>query len=171
MSINVGFDDQGQLMTTDGAALTVWGKTIMHHSHDHVHDIDLSVFPVVDDFILWVEIGIVANDYQLVDVDQWADYVFDEGYHLTPLDEVDRFVKKNHHLRGIPSTQELDRKVYTVKEMNRDFMARIEELTLYVLNQHEELMLLQTAANEMPPYEDLLRDLDHLEKQISLKIK
>lgn len=167
MSINVGFDAQGKPMTTEGAALTVWGKTVIHNSTDHIHDIDLSVFPVVEDFILWTETDIVTKDYRLIDIEQWADYVFDEGYELMPLSEVEAFVGQNHHLPGVRSAIDLGRQVYTLKEMNKDFISKIEELTLHVINQEESIeKVKKRMKRDSDNFESLLNQFGELEKKL-----
>jgi hypothetical protein len=38
---------------------------------------------------------------------EWADFVFNDDYHLKPLSEVNTFIKKNNHLPEIPSATEM----------------------------------------------------------------
>jgi hypothetical protein len=64
----------------------------------------------------------------------WSDYVFDPGYRLEPLSEVAAYVTENHHLPDIPSAQEVAEKGVSVGEMQSKLLAKIEELTLHVID-------------------------------------
>jgi hypothetical protein len=72
----------------------------------------------------------------------WADYVFNDDYQLTPLSEVEKFIKENKHLEGIPSEKEIVENGLSVGEMNKQLMKKVEELTLYVIQ-------LQKQVNEL----------------------
>ncbi len=37
----------------------------------------------------------------------WADYVFEDDYDLMSLDNLESYVKNNHHLPNIPSASEV----------------------------------------------------------------
>lgn len=79
-----------------------------------------------------------------LDVNNVADYVFDDDYNLRPLAEVEQFVKENKHLPGIPKGADLKREGMNVAEMNNLILEKIEELTLYLIElkkENEELKL------------------------------
>lgn len=63
----------------------------------------------------------------------WSDYVFDANYDLRPLAEVAAFVKQNHHLPDIPSAAEVQQKGVSLGEMQSKLLAKIEELTLHMI--------------------------------------
>lgn len=84
-----------------------------------------------NDYSLWVSDGIVSEDLALVDVSEWSDYVFEKDYKLSPLEEVEAFIKKNKHLPNIPSEKEVFENGYTIQHINSKFLEKIEELTLY----------------------------------------
>ncbi len=69
----------------------------------------------------------------------WADYVFEEDYHLPTLEEVQKYIKKNGHLKDIPSASEVERDGIELGEANKLLLQKIEELTLYLIKQNEEL--------------------------------
>ncbi len=54
-----------------------------------------------------------------------ADYVFDDGYRLAPLDEVAEYVKENHHLPDIPSAKEVQEKGLSLGDMQAKPLAKI----------------------------------------------
>lgn len=74
-----------------------------------------------------------------VNLDNWSDYVFDEKYPLMPLSELQAFIQKNNHLPNIPSAKEMTENGLNVAQSSIFFMEKIEELTLYVLQIHEQV--------------------------------
>jgi len=74
-----------------------------------------------------------------VDAEIWADYVFEEDYPLMPLSEVESFLKEHKHLPSIPSEKVMKEEGIDLAEMNVKMMEKIEELTLYLIQQKKEL--------------------------------
>lgn len=72
-----------------------------------------------------------------------ADFVFKPGYNLMPLSEVESFVKENQHLPEIPSEKEMIDNGVNVNEMQIKLLQKIEELTLYVIEQEKQNKKLQ----------------------------
>lgn len=69
----------------------------------------------------------------------WADYVFKNDYNLPTLEEVEKHIKEKGHLINIPSAAEVEENGIQLGEMNRLLLEKIEELTLYILEQEEKL--------------------------------
>ena len=69
----------------------------------------------------------------------WSDYVFKPDYYLKPLSEVEKHIKANKHLEGIPSEKDVCEKGVAVGEMQSKLLAKIEELTLYVIEQNKKI--------------------------------
>lgn len=65
-----------------------------------------------------------------------ADYVFDPGFSLLPLDSLRQFIAKYHHLPDIPSASKLRAFGVDVGEMQKIQLQKIEELTLYIIMQN-----------------------------------
>ncbi|CAH0336541.1 hypothetical protein FVB9288_02247 [Flavobacterium sp. CECT 9288] len=76
-----------------------------------------------------------------VSVDAGADFVFDKDYTLPSLQEVEKFVTKNKHLPEIASAKEMQKEGINLSEMNIKLLQKIEELTLYVIEQNNQLKL------------------------------
>lgn len=74
-----------------------------------------------------------------VDADVWADYVFEADYKLMPLADVESFLKEHKHLPSIPSEKVMKEEGIDLAEMNVKMMEKIEELTLYLIQQNKEL--------------------------------
>ena len=67
-----------------------------------------------------------------------ADYVFDPGYRLSPLTEVADYIQANHHLPEIPSAKEVQEKGVSLGDMQSKLLAKIEELTLHMIQAEKE---------------------------------
>ncbi|MBO4805806.1 MAG: hypothetical protein J5554_07170 [Paludibacteraceae bacterium] len=73
-----------------------------------------------------------------VDMNNAADYVFDENYNLKSLGEVESFVKENKHLPGVPSAAEMAKNGMSVSEMSNLLLEKVEELTLHMIQLEKE---------------------------------
>lgn len=69
----------------------------------------------------------------------WADYVFEKDYNLPTLEEVEQHIKDKGHLKDIPSAKEVEANGIDVGEMNKLLLQKIEELTLYTIEQQKQI--------------------------------
>ncbi|CAH0997896.1 hypothetical protein EMA8858_04031 [Emticicia aquatica] len=69
----------------------------------------------------------------------WADYVFEDSFKLRPLSEVKTFIAQNKHLPDIPSAKEIQENGGQVSLLMTKMMQKIEELTLYIIEQQKEI--------------------------------
>ena len=67
------------------------------------------------------------------------DYVFADNYPLTTLKEVADYIQQNKHLPEIPSAKEMEANGIALGTMNMLLLKKIEELTLYTLEQKKEI--------------------------------
>ncbi|MEO0583281.1 MAG: hypothetical protein AAF135_13745 [Bacteroidota bacterium] len=70
----------------------------------------------------------------------WPDYVFAEDYDIRDLSEVEAFIKENKHLPDVPSEAEVNSEGIELVEMNATLLKKIEELTLYVIDQNKQII-------------------------------
>lgn len=91
---------------------------------------------------LAVEGTIGARDVTVTNA-SWSDYVFQPGYRLRPLSEVNAYIRAHHHLPDIPTEAEVREKGVSVGEMQAKLLAKIEELTLHVIQADERLRCLE----------------------------
>ncbi|WP_228401819.1 DUF4200 domain-containing protein [Chryseobacterium sp. PMSZPI] len=77
-----------------------------------------------------------------------ADFVFDENYDLLKLDAVEKHIKEKKHLPEIASAKEMEKEGVNVGEFQIKLLQKIEELTLYTIEQNKQLKKLQND-NEM----------------------
>ncbi|MBQ52931.1 MULTISPECIES: hypothetical protein [Leeuwenhoekiella] len=76
------------------------------------------------------------------------DYVFENSYSLRNLKEVEEYIQQKGHLPNIPSAEEMNQDGLNLKEMNLKLLEKIEELTLYLIEEHKEnLKLKERVAN------------------------
>ena len=78
----------------------------------------------------------------------YADYVFRDDYELASLDEVEDFIQANGHLPNVKSEEDVEygRKV-DLSELSVKLLEKVEELTLYTIEQHKQLRA-QEALNQ-----------------------
>ena len=93
--------------------------------------------------------GLLRGRRIKLDLDTWADYVFEEGYELMPLNEVEAFVKEEKHLPNVPSEEELIKDGLDLEEMNTILMMKVEELTLYLIEQNKSIEELSARVIEL----------------------
>ena len=84
-----------------------------------------------------------------VEVDNWSDYVFDREYALKPLDEVEQFITKNKHLQDVPSEAEVLESGVDLGQMNATLLQKIEELTLYIIQQNKRIDELEGTVQKL----------------------
>jgi hypothetical protein len=69
----------------------------------------------------------------------WADFVFEPSYELRPLSELAQYIKLHKHLPDIPSTAEVTKNGIDLAETQALLLQKIEELTLYVIEQNKKI--------------------------------
>ncbi len=69
------------------------------------------------------------------------DYVFKSNYHLTSLEKLQEYITIHGHLPNIPSAKYMEANGIELGIMNMRFLEKIEELTLYILQQQEILKI------------------------------
>ena len=87
--------------------------------------------------------GVIRANEIIVSIPSGADYVFDSNYTLRPLSEVSEFITAHHHLPEIPSAEEMKANGVNMNEMQIQLLQKIEELTLYILQQEERIKQLE----------------------------
>ena len=161
-SLNVWTKNLGQIYTNDtvvigagnnikpnkalpGTVLTVNGR--VHIGKGGGLDstwINYDTASFIKQLSLFVENGLITEDLGIAiarnDNWYWADFVFDDNYKLQPLEEVNKFIKINKHLPNIPSVDDIKKNGgYSVVKMNTLYLQKIEELTLYLIEQENKI--------------------------------
>jgi len=76
----------------------------------------------------------------------WADFVFEPGYDLWSLDEVESYIKAFGHLPQIPSTKEVEENGIALAKMNQLLLMKIEEITLYLIQANKRIAELEELS-------------------------
>jgi hypothetical protein len=97
-----------------------------------------------------------------VDLTGWSDYVFKRSYVLRPLTEVQAYIDQNHHLPDMPSEQQVIKDGLNLGEMNKLLMKKVEELTLYLIDDNKKSSAQQTELNQQK--QKLLDQEQHIKR-------
>lgn len=78
-----------------------------------------------------------------------ADFVFADDYQLRPLSEVKAFITENKHLPEIQSAKEMQENGVSVSELQTKLLQKIEELTLYLIEQEQTIQELRQEVEQL----------------------
>ncbi len=153
------------------SAVTFWpnnGNSVFHLSHGHDNKLHISQGGTVGAGKLMtfvnngnVGIGTTAPDSKLtvagniharevkVTIDAGADFVFAKDYKLPSLQTLEAFVKTNKHLPEIASEKEMQENGLLLAEMNIKLLQKIEELTLYTIDQEKRIESLEEKNEKL----------------------
>ena len=95
----------------------------------------------IDGKVIAKEIEVKAN--------VWADYVFAPNYELKSLEEVEQFINENQHLPNVPSAEEVYKSGINVADISSKLLEKIEELTLYSIEQNKRLKKIEKENDEL----------------------
>jgi hypothetical protein len=87
------------------------------------------------------------------------DYVFEKDYPLMSLEETKAYIDANKHLPEVPSAKEMEKNGVQLGEMNMLLLKKVEELTLYSIEQNQKLNYQQSLIQK------LLTELDQLKAE------
>ncbi len=83
--------------------------------------------------------GVARAQEVKVEITDWADFVLAEDYDLPSLQYVEQHIKDKGTLPDIPSEGEVKKDGINLGEMQAKLLQKIEELTLYVIQQQKQL--------------------------------
>ena len=126
-SLAIGFNDSG---TYDPMFYVDSSKVCIGLTENYINKADSGVFHVNGD--MYATKIIVQNAD-----DNWPDYVFEEGYRLTGLEETEKFIAENKHLPGVPSAKDVGKNGNDLGEMDKILLRKIEEMTLLMIEQNK----------------------------------
>ncbi|PZR14752.1 MAG: hypothetical protein DI539_18605 [Flavobacterium psychrophilum] len=76
----------------------------------------------------------------------WPDYVFKKDYRLLSLAELEKFIQQNNHLPDVPSAAEVAKEGLDLGSNQAALLKKIEELTLYIIEQNKRIEKLEEDA-------------------------
>ncbi|WP_281233408.1 hypothetical protein [Flavobacterium gelatinilyticum] len=107
--------------------------------------------------------GTIHSKEVKVDMTGWSDFVFKKEYNLPTLAEVENHIKEKGHLKNIPTEEEVLKNGINLGEMNAKLLQKIEELTLYSIQQSKEIEILK---EENKSFKDLSERISKIEKKM-----
>lgn len=102
-----------------------------------------------NDYQLYVGKGIRTEKVKVDAQGAWPDYVFEKEYALRPLSEVENFIAANNHLPDVPSAADIQKNGIDMAEMDATLLRKIEELTLYILQQQQQITALTAIISSI----------------------
>ncbi|MFH0894115.1 MAG: hypothetical protein V2A54_06745 [Bacteroidota bacterium] len=128
----VGKDDP----TGNGGDLWVWNNNYMALTNNT--KVGIGTTDVPTDGKLAVDGKIYARAVE-VNLNSWADFVFNPNYNKLSIYDLEMFIKKNNHLPGVPSEEEVKKDGINLGEMDALLLQKIEELSLYIIEMNKKM--------------------------------
>lgn len=133
--------------------------------------LDTNDIKTPDGYKLFVEDGILTEKVKVAvkTTSDWADYVFASDYKRMTLDEVAAFTKANKHLPNVPSAEEIVNCGLDVAKMDAKLLEKIEELTLYIIDQDDNAKQLKAELSEQKKETECQKkEIEELKAQMKL---
>lgn len=93
--------------------------------------------------------GTIKSHKIIISPDEWADYVFDSAYRLPNLEDVESYIHREHHLPGVPTAAAVQQDSLDVGASQAALLKKIEELTLYTIEQKKEIDSIKAQLQEV----------------------
>ena len=121
--------------------------------------------------------GTIHSKEVKVDMNGWSDFVFKKEYNLPTLQEVEKHINEKGHLENIPSEEEVLKNGINLGEINSKLLQKIEELTLYIIQQEKKNTLqtleiekskneIETLKKENESFKNILDRLSKIEEKL-----
>lgn len=89
-----------------------------------------------------------------------ADFVFDEKYDLPKLEDVEKHIKEKKHLPEIASARIMEKEGVNIGEFQIKLLQKIEELTLYSIEQNKKINQLQKENETLKSQSEKINKLE-----------
>jgi len=94
-----------------------------------------------------------------VETGTWSDFVFEEDYKLRSLGEVENYIQQHKHLPDVPGEEEVLENGIELGKMDAKLLQKIEELTLYIIEQEKKIDSLEATAQKVERLEQKVNQL------------
>lgn len=146
----------GMYWTYDGNGnqMELWGKADILHYGPHIRvgreNGNVAIGTVfASGYRLSVSGKIICTELKVNAMADWPDYVFRKDYKLFPLEKLGAYIEANGHLPNIPPAAEINKSGIDVGEMQRRMMEKIEELSLYIVDQQKQIKALKEQISSV----------------------
>ncbi len=113
----------------------------------------------------------IAEEVHVELESDWPDYVFTNTYQLPKLEDVEKQIKRNGHLKNIPSAKEVAKNGISLGEMNAKLLQKIEELTLYTIEQEKRINSIESQNEKLEQENQELKSLAKRLAKIELQLE
>ncbi|OFY50718.1 MAG: hypothetical protein A2W85_14025 [Bacteroidetes bacterium GWF2_41_31] len=131
-------DNEGTAKWVEAPATSPWLSSGINDIYFNKGKVGIGTINTTD-YALAVKGKIITDEVMVRHSSLWSDFVFGTSFVLKPLAEVEQYINDNKHLPDVPSAKEVSENGYGVSEMNAILLQKIEELTLYIIDQEKRL--------------------------------
>ena len=78
-----------------------------------------------------------------------SDFVFNPEYKLLNIYELEQYIRRYNHLPEVPTAADVEKKGLNLGEMDNVLLKKIEELTLYIIDQQKEIDSMKYRLNKL----------------------
>jgi hypothetical protein len=129
--------------TPSNRALEVNGNTKLQGT------VGINTLVVPTNYQLAVNGKIIATELRIQNSSLWPDYVFAKNYKLPKLNEVEQHILAKKHLPNVPSAADVAENGIIVGDMQKTLLRKIEELTLYIIDQQKQIDSLRADLSKL----------------------
>ena len=92
---------------------------------------------------------IICEEVNVKLFQNWPDYVFDKKYKLMSIEDLQEFTKKEKHLPGMPSADEVEKNGINTAEMITKLLKTQEEQAQYIFQLNEQNIILKKEIEKL----------------------
>lgn len=81
----------------------------------------------------------IATEVVVMLQTSWPDYVFEKEHNKPTLPELETYINENKHLPEVPTANDVKENGVALGEMNALLLKKVEELTLYLIEQNKQM--------------------------------
>jgi hypothetical protein len=104
--------------------------------------------------------NMIAEGVKVELMGNWPDFVFEKNFDLLSLKDIERYIEENGHLPHVPSAEEIKRNGIDLGGMDATLLQKIEELTLYTIEQQKEIDSLKALNLKLWNQNKLIKSLE-----------
>lgn len=148
---------EGELrfMTANQQAVAIGSDISMIERMKITNDgkVGIATTTIPSDYKLAIGGNVIAEKVVVKLKTDWPDFVFKKTYGLRPLDQLEQYINQNNHLPEVPSAEEISKTGIDLGQMNAKLLQKVEELTLYLIEQKKvndsQNMLIQAMQTKL----------------------
>ena len=150
--LSTGTSGRGVFFVNGSTSSAIWNMSVLNSGQVAIGSgLVTGAQPMPAGYLLYVQQGILTEKLKVAnstDAANWSDFVFKKDYKLMSLNNLETYVKANSHLPEIPSAAEVAKDGIDVAGMDAKLLQKIEELTLYVIQQQKEIDVLKNQQKK-----------------------